>query len=544
MTFTAPVGADNCAGSTTTQTAGLASGAAFPVGTTTNTFRVTDAAGNTATCSFTVSISDNELPTITCPANITGTNDPGLCSKVVTFTAPVGGDNCAGQITTQIAGLPSGSAFPVGITTNVYRVTDVAGNSASCSFTVTISDTQLPTITCPANITGTNDPGLCSKVVTFTAPVGTDNCPSATTTQTAGLSSGAAFPVGTTTNAYLVTDAAGNTATCSFTVIISDNQLPTITCPANITGNNDPGLCSKVVTFSAPVGADNCAGPTTTQTAGLASGAAFPVGTTTNAFRVTDAAGNTATCSFTVSISDNELPTITCPANISGNNDPGLCSKVVTFSAPVGADNCAGPTTTQTAGLASGAAFPVGTTTNAYLVTDAAGNTATCNFTVVISDNQLPTITCPANITGNNDADNCAGPTTTQTAGLASGAAFPVGTTTNAYLVTDAAGNTATCSFTVIISDNQLPTITCPANITGNNDNGLCSKVVTFSAPVGADNCAGPSTTQVAGLPSGAAFPVGTTTNAYLVTDAAGNTATCSLRLSSATVSCQRSLAQ
>ncbi|MBL0017549.1 MAG: HYR domain-containing protein [Bacteroidetes bacterium] len=504
---------------------------------------MTDASGNTATCSFTVVISDNQLPTITCPANITGNNDPGLCLKVVTFTAPVGSDNCAGPSTTQTAGLASGAAFPVGTTTNAFRVTDAAGNSATCSFTVIISDNELPTITCPANITGTNDPGLCSKVVTFTAPVGTDNCPSATTTQTAGLSSGAAFPVGTTTNAFLVTDAAGNTATCSFTVVISDNQLPTITCPANITGNNDLGLCSKVVTFSAPVGADNCAGPTTTQTAGLASGAAFPVGTTTNTFRVTDAAGNTATCSFTVSISDSELPTITCPANITGNNDNGLCSKVVTFSAPVGADNCAGPSTTQIAGLPSGSAFPVGTTTNAYLVTDAAGNTATCSFTVIISDNQLPTITCPANITGNNDpglcskvvtfsapvgADNCAGPTTTQTAGLASGSAFPVGTTTNAYLVTDAAGNTATCSFTVVISDNELPTITCPANITGNNDPGLCSKVVTFSAPVGADNCAGPSTTQIAGLPSGSAFPVGTTTNAYLVTDMAGNTATCS----------------
>ncbi|MFN8394955.1 MAG: HYR domain-containing protein [Bacteroidia bacterium] len=69
----------------TTQTAGLASGAAFPVGTTTNTFRVTDASGNSATCSFTVTISDSELPTITCPTNITGNNDNGQCSKVVSF---------------------------------------------------------------------------------------------------------------------------------------------------------------------------------------------------------------------------------------------------------------------------------------------------------------------------------------------------------------------------------------------------------------------------------------------------------------------------
>ncbi|MFN8394957.1 MAG: HYR domain-containing protein [Bacteroidia bacterium] len=133
----------------TIQTAGLASGAAFPVGTTTNTFRVTDAAGNTATCSFTVTISDSELPTITCPSNITGNNDPGQCSKVVSFAAAVGADNCPGQVTIQTAGLSSGLAFPVGTATNTFRVTDAAGNTATCSFTVTISDTELPTITCP-----------------------------------------------------------------------------------------------------------------------------------------------------------------------------------------------------------------------------------------------------------------------------------------------------------------------------------------------------------------------------------------------------------
>jgi hypothetical protein len=56
VNYTAPVGTDNCAGATTTQTGGLASGATFPVGTTTNTFRVTDAAGNYTDCSFTVTV--------------------------------------------------------------------------------------------------------------------------------------------------------------------------------------------------------------------------------------------------------------------------------------------------------------------------------------------------------------------------------------------------------------------------------------------------------------------------------------------------------
>ncbi|MFN8396250.1 MAG: HYR domain-containing protein [Bacteroidia bacterium] len=103
---------------------------------------------------------------------------------------------------------------------------------------------------------------------------------------------------------------------------VSDVQAPTITCPSNISVNNTPGQCAATVTYSTPSGTDNCAGATTSQTAGLASGASFPVGVTTNTFRVTDAAGNSTTCSFTVTVNDNQAPAITCPANVSVNNTP------------------------------------------------------------------------------------------------------------------------------------------------------------------------------------------------------------------------------
>ena len=59
--------------------------------------------------------------------------------------------------------------------------------------------------------------------------------------------------------------------------------------------------------------------------------------------------------------------------------------------APVGTDNSAGAVTVQTAGLASGATFPIGTTTNTFVVTDASGLTATCSFDVIIADNEDPT---------------------------------------------------------------------------------------------------------------------------------------------------------
>ncbi len=546
VTYDDPATSDNCPGETWVQTAGLASGSTFPVGTTTNTFVVTDAAGNTASCSFEVTVTDNEAPTIACAADVSVNNDPGVCGAVVTYDDPATSDNCPGQTWVQTAGLASGSIFPVGTTTNTFVVTDAAGNTASCSFEVTVTDNEAPTIACAADVNVNNDPGVCGAVVTYDDPATSDNCPGQTWVQTAGLASGATFPVGTTTNTFVVTDAAGNTASCSFEVTVTDNEAPTIACAADVSVNNDPGVCGAVVTYDDPATSDNCPGQTWVQTAGLASGSIFPVGTTINTFVVTDAAGNTASCSFEVTVTDNEAPTIACAADVNVNNDPGVCGAVVTYDDPATSDNCPGETWVQTAGLASGSTFPVGTTTNTFVVTDAAGNTASCSFEVTVTDNEAPTIACAADVNVNNDpgvcgavvtyddpatSDNCPGQTWVQTAGLASGATFPVGTTTNTFVVTDAAGNTATCSFEVTVTDNEAPTIACAADVNVNNDPGVCGAVVTYDDPATSDNCPGQTWVQTEGLASGSTFPVGTTTNTFVVTDAAGNTATCSFEV-------------
>ncbi len=180
-----------------------------------------------------------------CPANITVSNTPGVCGAVVNYTTPVGVDNCPGVTTTRIAGLASGSTFPIGTTTNTYRATDASGNIATCTFTVTVNDTQAPTFTCPANITTATAVGSCTAVVNYTAPA-TDNCPGVTVVRTVGPASGSAFPIGVTTITHVATDAAGNTSSCTFTVTVADGQLPVIgTQPANRT------VCSGTVpTFS------------------------------------------------------------------------------------------------------------------------------------------------------------------------------------------------------------------------------------------------------------------------------------------------------
>nr|MBP8239856.1 HYR domain-containing protein [Saprospiraceae bacterium] len=272
---------------------------------------------------------DNTPPIITCPANISVVNAEGQCSTIVNYATPVGSDNRPGATTLQTAGLPSGSVFPVGATTNCFTVTAANGQTANCCFTVTVTDTQLPTITCPGNIAVANDAGICGAVVNFATPVGTDNCLGAMTVQTLGLPAGSTYPVGATTNIFRVTAANGQTATCAFAVSVTDTQAPTISCPANISVVNAAGQCSAIVNYATPVGSDNCTGATTQQTAGLPSGSAFPVGTTTNCFTVTAANGQTANCCFTVTVTDTQAPTISCPANISVVNAAGQCSAIV-----------------------------------------------------------------------------------------------------------------------------------------------------------------------------------------------------------------------
>src|SRR5687768_6035312 len=128
---------------------GLVSGSAFPLGTTVNTFLITDASDNSATCSFTITITDDDAPIISCPANITMNTDPDLCSHAnAALGNPITSDNCS------VANLSNNapSVYPVGITNVVWTVTDVNGMTATCPQQITIIDNQPPTITCPSNI--------------------------------------------------------------------------------------------------------------------------------------------------------------------------------------------------------------------------------------------------------------------------------------------------------------------------------------------------------------------------------------------------------
>ncbi len=257
VTYTVPTFTDNVGVTSVTQIAGLPSGASFPVGITTNTFRASDAAGNTTDYSFTVTVGDGEAPVLaTGPANITVNTAPGSATAVVTYTAPTFTDNVGVTSITQIAGLPSGASFPVGITTNTFRASDAAGNTTDYSFTVTVADAEPPVLAnMPANITISVDFPAISAVATWTPPTATDNAPGVTVTRTAGPAPGSTFPLGATTITYRAADTAGNTSDASFTVTVSQRPPGSVTVVVNsdedgsfgIT-SNAPGLSGTIAT--------------------------------------------------------------------------------------------------------------------------------------------------------------------------------------------------------------------------------------------------------------------------------------------------------
>ena len=492
--------------------------------------------------------------TVTCPANITVNVDPNQCGAVVTYPAPTTSGSC-GTVTTSPA---SGSFFPKG-TTTVTATSSIGGGT--CSFTITVVDNQVPTITCPANITRSNDAGQCGAIVTFAAPTASDNCPGVTVTSSPA--SGSLFPVGTTTVTNTATDAAGNIATCTFTVRVNDTQAPTITCPANIVVSNTANQCGAIVNFT-PVAADNC-----------------PIGTSTPV-NINQSSSAAITTFNSVSCNSGGLHTDNsywraydlAPLALVG---PYTINRVRFGIETATASGVTQPVNVRIYAQTTGT-FPAGTRTLVRSQTFNIPNQAATIF----SANLTSPVTVPANavvilelntpdgqVAGNSffigsntaaetgpsyiSAADCAITTPTDLAAVgfpnmniilaadgtvpvpgsgtvsvpASGSFFAVGTTTVTSTATDGAGNTASCTFTVRVNDTQAPVITCPANITVTTAVGLCTAPVTY-AVTATDNCPGVVTALTAGLASGTNFPIGVTTVTYRATDVAGNISTCS----------------
>jgi Glycine rich protein/HYR domain/Secretion system C-terminal sorting domain len=281
-------------------------------------------------------------------------------------------------VVTQTAGLPSGSLFPVGTTTNSFLADDGFGNTAVCAFTVTVSDIEAPVISAmPQNISVSTDSGMCSAMVNWNSPSANDNCTIASVL--VSDTSGTAFTPGTHTVQYIATDASGNADTVSFIITVTDNEAPGIICPQNITVVADSGFCiATLPNIGTAITTDNCG----IASAGNDASATYPLGTTVVTWTTTDGSGNTSTCQQLITVVDTLAPQF---SSIQLNIQ--LCvGDTLLFTPPTATDYCSPVTVTQTAGPASGSVLQAGTYTLQFSAADTSGNTAFTTYGVTVLD--------------------------------------------------------------------------------------------------------------------------------------------------------------
>jgi|GEM_PF-576807 len=536
---------DNCGSVTVTQS--VATDTVLGLGTNQVVLGAFDPAGNAAYCTSFVLVLDQAPPSIECPADLGTTNQPSQCGAVVHYTAPASRDDCSEVMITQLAGLPSGSLFPAGKTTNTFQATDATGNSAADSFVVTVDDAEPPVISwCLTNVAltaGTNCQALMPDITGTNYILTTDNCGSVTVTQS--VATDTVLGLGTNEVVLGAFDPAGNTAYCTNYVLVADDTPPAITWHlTNVivaAGTNCQALMPDITGTNYILTTDNCGSVTVTQS--VATDTVLALGTNEVVLGAFDPAGNAAYCTSFVLVLDQAPPSIECPADLGTTNQPSQCGAVVHYTAPASRDDCSEVMITQLAGLPSGSLFPAGKTTNTFQATDATGNSAADSFVVTVDDAEPPVISwcltnvaltagtnCQAlmpDITGTNyilTTDNCGSVTVTQS--VATDAVLSLGTNEVVLGAFDPAGNTAYCTNYVLVADDTPPTVICPASITVGADAGQCSRSNVTWEVAASDNCA--VTNLVSEPPSGATFPVGVTPVRCTATDASGNTNSCS----------------
>jgi len=391
----------------------------------TRTWMATDNAGNSATCNQIITVEDTTAPVITCPANITGScTDSTLPADTGMATAV---DNCSPLVTITSSDVTSQGADGCGqfnfTIERTWVATDVCGNMSSCVQTISIMDSEAPTITCPANQTlacNTDPLPIATTIDDFIAIGGTvsDNCSelseltltvsdSPTNQAMLNFCPGTTDAERTLTRTYTVTDPCGNTSSCDQLFIYSPSMngpvitaIPldqTVDCAVNAFPQLDlfeaEGDCSSIsFTVSGPSfsGTTGCPGSTIQYT-----------------YTATDVCGRSAIHVQTYTLA-NEGPEFVCPTDIcviecpSDNDmiqaqfdDYANLATVIAGCSEIGISisnnfnpngfipqNCMNPTI-QVAGAV---AFQV----VQFTATDACGRNGTCTALVVLRDNNGP----------------------------------------------------------------------------------------------------------------------------------------------------------
>ena len=345
------------------------SGGFFVFGTTTVTATARDSAGLVDQCAFQVTVRDTTAPEVHCPTSLT-VEAMNVSGATVRFSEPWATDAVT-HTPVLSTSHPSGSVFPLGDTSVTVTATDERGNSNQCAFTVSVRDTQVSMLSCPADqFVEAQGPG--GQSVSWPPARASDTVSQVTVTYDPAPDS--VFPVGTTAVQVTATDEAGNQTRCSFRVVLQDTTPPRLACPLplELEATGPEGAPAE---FLVALVVDSVSSVSVSSEP--ASGASFPVGETSVRVLARDEAGNTSECRFPVRVQDTLPPLLTCPQTVNVAEGPVS----VKLPTPSATDRVT-VEPELTLSPASGSVFQPGDTDVAVTARDAAGNSAQCTFTV------------------------------------------------------------------------------------------------------------------------------------------------------------------
>jgi gliding motility-associated-like protein len=430
------------------------------------TWEVADCVGNLTSTSQTITVVDNTPPIIfTPPQNVSvecGNLPPSsplgatdLCDSGVFST---------GMPTDDFSGINS---CGTGTVIRTWSVTDCAGNTTTANQTITIFDSQPPTI---IGVPPTQTIECTSNLPAGNILSASDNCDLTLSTSNFPMddfSGVGACGTGTVIRTWTATDCSGNTATASQVFNLVDSTPPTI-------GSVPPSTvveCDNIPIGSPIPASDACDGSVVISNNPIDDNSGLNncgLGNIIRTWSVTDCAGNTQTASQIITIEDNTPPQIdeTVPQNITvecGNLPVG-----VPLAASDNCDSNITQTSTPTDDLSGLNNCGIGDLIRIWEVSDCAGNLTSVSQIITITDNTPPDISIPSD--GNfdcnnlpsasaNDAsgtDNCSNVTITYDGEIIVGSGCPY-EIHRTWTATDECGNSTSATQILTVQDFDLP---------------------------------------------------------------------------------------
>lgn len=351
------------------------------------TLTVTDASGNYSTTTATVTVVDNIKPTVV-TKNITVELDASGNATITDKAVDNGSsDNCTSQASllfeTNIKSFNcANTASPV---TVILKVIDAKGNYDTKTATVTVQDKTAPTVKTKNISIQLNASGTASITAADINNGSTDNC--SIYGYSLDKTNFNCLNAGTNTVTLTVTDVNGNSANGTATVTVEDKIAPTVNTQNVTIYLNASGQATVTAAQVNNGSTDNCSIPSTGYALNKTSFDCSNIGANTVTLTVTDASGNTANKTATVTVLDKIAPTASCKPVTVYLGANGQISIVANDVNNGSSDNCAiaelsiDKTTFTSTDLGSNCekTFPVILT-----VKDASGNSSTCTSTVTV----------------------------------------------------------------------------------------------------------------------------------------------------------------